>query len=59
MPNEYLVTNKLTSFPLISEIVKEFSMKKKCFEIETVLPSFHPNKSYCTSKAWLNCCIMT
>lgn len=40
MPDKYLVANKLISFSLIPEVVKEFSMKKKCFEIGTVLPSF-------------------
>lgn len=40
MPDKYLVTNRLISFPLIPEVVKEFSMKKKCFEIGIVLLSF-------------------
>lgn len=53
MPDKYLVTNKLISFSLIPEVVKEFSMKKKCFEIGTVLPSFHPNKSIPLSRSKL------
>lgn len=51
MPDKYLVANKLISFSLIPEVVKEFSMKKKCFEIGTVLPSFHPNKSIPLSRS--------
>lgn len=36
MLNKSLLTNRLISFPLTSEVVKEFNMENKCLEIGSV-----------------------